>query len=43
MRTPQHAVLLRIFMGENDKAEGRPLYEVLVLKARELGMAGARR
>ena len=42
MRTPpQDAVLLRIFIGENDHAEGRPLYEALVLKAREMGMAGA--
>jgi PII-like signaling protein len=41
MHTPQQAVLLRIFMGEDDKAEGRPLYEALVLKARELGLAGA--
>ena len=42
MRTPpQDAVLLRIFIGENDRADGRPLYEALVLKAREMGMAGA--
>jgi PII-like signaling protein len=35
------AVLLRIFIGEDDKAGHRPLYEALVLKAREMGLAGA--
>ena len=38
---PQEAVLLRIFLGEDDRAGGRPLYEALILKAREMGMAGA--
>ena len=38
---PREAVLLRIFLGEDDRASGRPLYEALVLKAREMGMAGA--
>ncbi len=33
--------LLRIFLGEMDKFEHRPLYEVIVLKAREAGLAGA--
>ncbi|MCX8072614.1 MAG: DUF190 domain-containing protein [Candidatus Binatia bacterium] len=33
--------LLRIFVGEADHAEGRPLYDAIVLKARELGLAGA--
>lgn len=33
--------LLRIFVGEDDKHDGRPLYEWLVLKAREHGLAGA--
>lgn len=41
MNLVRDAVLLRIFLGENDKADGRPLYEVLVLKAREMQMAGA--
>jgi PII-like signaling protein len=41
MELPKEAVLLRIFMGEDDKAEGKPLYETLVLKAREAGLAGA--
>ena len=33
--------LLRIFIGESDRCHGRPLYEALVRKARELGLAGA--
>jgi PII-like signaling protein len=37
---PREAVLLRIFLGEDDRAGGRPLYEALVLKAREMGLAG---
>jgi PII-like signaling protein len=37
----QEGHLLRIFLGESDKHEGRPLYEWLVLKARERGLAGA--
>jgi len=35
------AQLLRIFIGESDRAEGRPLYETIVLAAREAGLAGA--
>jgi PII-like signaling protein len=41
MQIPKQAVLLRIFIGEDDKAEGRPLYEAIVLKAREMQIAGA--
>ena len=41
MQIPNDAVLLRIFIGESDRWEHRPLYEAIVLKARELGMAGA--
>ncbi len=41
MTLPEDAYLLRIFIGEDDKAEGRPLYQLLVEKAREHGMAGA--
>lgn len=41
MQIPEQAMLLRIFMGENDRADGRPLYEALVLKAREMQLAGA--
>ncbi len=33
--------LLRLFVGESDRCHGRPLYEAIVLKARELGLAGA--
>ncbi len=33
--------LLRIFLGESDRLHGRPLYEAIVQKARELGLAGA--
>ncbi|MER8614875.1 DUF190 domain-containing protein [Mesorhizobium sp. M0435] len=40
MKIPPLAQLLRIFIGENDRADGRPLYEVIV-KAREMQIAGA--
>lgn len=41
MKLPLEAELLRVFIGESDKFHGRPLYEVIVQRARELGMAGA--
>ena len=41
MQIPQEAVLLRIFIGESDRWHHRPLYEAIVLKARELHLAGA--
>jgi hypothetical protein len=41
MTIPKDGYLLRIFVGESDRHEGRPLYEWLVLKAREAGLAGA--
>jgi uncharacterized protein len=41
MQIPQDAVLLRIFVGENDHWHGKPLYEAIVLKAREMHLAGA--
>ena len=41
MQIPKQALLLRIFIGENDKFGGSPLYEAIVLKARELHLAGA--
>jgi uncharacterized protein len=41
MKIPEDALLLRIFIGENDTWEGRPLYEAIVLRARELHLAGA--
>ena len=41
MVLPEQGVLLRIFIGEGDHHEGRPLYEWLVLQARDCGLAGA--
>jgi uncharacterized protein len=41
MHLPEDAVLLRIFIGESDRYRHRPLYEAIVLKARELELAGA--
>lgn len=41
MNLPEEGTLLRIFIGESDRCDGRPLYEAIVLKARELGLAGA--
>jgi PII-like signaling protein len=41
MALPHAGCLLRVFLGEDDKQEGRPLYEWLVLRARERGLAGA--
>jgi PII-like signaling protein len=41
MKLPEDAVLLRIFIGETDRYQGKPLYEQIVLKARELNLAGS--
>lgn len=41
MKLPEQGMLLRIFVGETDKYQGKPLYEWIVLKARELNLAGA--
>ena len=41
MQIPHEAVLLRIFIGESDRWEHKPLYEAIVLKARESHLAGA--
>jgi len=41
MQIPRDAVLLRVFFGENDKHGHLPLYEAIVLKAREMNLAGA--
>ncbi|HSV07675.1 MAG TPA: DUF190 domain-containing protein [Candidatus Binatus sp.] len=41
MVLPQDGCLLRIFVGESDKCDGKLLYEWLVLRAREEGLAGA--
>ncbi|MGA3006475.1 MAG: DUF190 domain-containing protein [Opitutaceae bacterium] len=41
MQLPTESFLLRVFIGESDRHSGHPLYEAIVLKARELGLAGA--
>jgi uncharacterized protein len=41
MQIPKQALLLRIFIGEDDQFKGAPLHEAIVLKARELQIAGA--
>jgi hypothetical protein len=41
MQIPSDAVLLRIFLGEDDRFQHQPLYEAIVLKAREAHLAGA--
>ena len=41
MQLPKQAQLLRIFIGEDDRHDGKPLYEAIVLKAREMHLAGA--
>ena len=41
MQAAKDAILLRILIGEDDRFEHRPLYEAIVLKAREAGLAGA--
>ena len=41
MQIPSQAVSLRIFIGESDHCDGKPLYEAIVLKAREMHLAGA--
>ena len=41
MNIPEQGVLLRVFIGESDQWHGKPLYEAIVLKARELHLAGA--
>lgn len=41
MQIPENALLLRIFIGEDDRQGDRPLYEAIVLKAREMHLAGA--
>jgi PII-like signaling protein len=41
MQIPHDAVLLRIFIGESDRWHHQPLYEAIVLKAREMHLAGA--
>jgi len=41
MHLPRESILLRAFIGESDRHDGRPLYESIALKAREAGLAGA--
>src|SRR5882672_7022765 len=41
IQSPLDATLLRIFIGDGDRCGGRPLYEEIVLKAREQHLAGA--
>ena len=41
MMIPRSAVLLRIFVGETDRCDHQPLYEAIVMKAREMHLAGA--
>jgi hypothetical protein len=41
MKIPEDGYLLRLFVGESDKLGHLPLYEAIVLKAREAGLAGA--
>ena len=41
MQLPEDALLLRIFVGESDRWQHQPLYEAIVMKARELHLAGA--
>jgi uncharacterized protein len=41
MEVPRDSMLLRIFIGESDRWDHKPLYEAIVLKARELHLGGA--
>ena len=41
MKSSEDGQLLRVFIGESDRWHGKPLYEAIVLKAREMGIAGA--
>ena len=41
MQLPQNATLLRVFVGQDERYEGQPVYEAIVMKAREHHLAGA--
>jgi uncharacterized protein len=41
MKLPEEGMLLRIFIGESDNHEGKALYEQIVIKARQMNLAGA--
>lgn len=41
MKLPEQGTLLRVFIGESDIYKGKPLYEQIILKAKELHLSGA--
>ena len=41
MKVEREAKLLRVFIGEHARWQHQPLYEAIVMKARDLGLAGA--
>ncbi|HKX09146.1 MAG TPA: DUF190 domain-containing protein [Stellaceae bacterium] len=41
MQLPQNAMLLRVFVGQDERYQGQPVYEAIVMKAREHHLAGA--
>ena len=41
MQLPKESILLRVFVGEDDRYQHQPLYEAIVLKARKMQLAGA--
>ena len=41
MTINENGVLLRVFIGESDRHENKPLYEAILAKAREMGLSGA--
>jgi PII-like signaling protein len=41
MKLPEEGMLLRVFVGETDRYKDKALYEQIVIKARELNLAGA--
>lgn len=40
MKLPEDGMLLRVFIGETDKYKGKPLYEQIILQAKQLNLAG---
>jgi PII-like signaling protein len=41
MKLEGEAKLLRVFVGESDKWQGRPLFEAIVMEAKKADLAGA--
>ncbi len=41
MKTAKVGKLLRIYIGENDRYHGKPLYEAIILKAKKIGLSGS--